>query len=204
MSAREYFERAAASWDEKIGDAGLAALRALLAGLGLPDGADVLDWGAGTGLLLPLIAELIGPHGSIVALDASAAMLHQAMSRCPVQDVRFVVADAAHTGLPAASFDAVLCIRAFPHFPDKAAALREAARLLRAGGLVAIVHAASRDEVNAGHARMGPAVAHDTLPSRLGMETLLREAGFAAISVLDEPGRYVATGHKALAGHRLQ
>jgi ubiquinone/menaquinone biosynthesis C-methylase UbiE len=196
MSAREYFDRAAADWDETVGDVGLAALRALLAGLGLPEGADVLDWGAGTGLLLPIIAELIGPHGSIVALDASAAMLHRAMSRCPVQDVRFVVADAAHTGLPSASFDAVLCIRAFPHFPDKAAALREAARLLRADGLVAIVHAASRDEVNAGHARMDPAVAHHTMPPRAAMETLLREADFVAIAVRDEPGRYTAVGRK--------
>src|SRR5256714_15692620 len=136
MSTRECFGRAGADWDETVGDVGLAALRALLAGLGLPEGADVLDWGAGTGLLLPIIAELIGPHGSIVALDASVAMLHQAMSRCPVQDVRFVVADAAHTGLPSASFDAVLCIRAFPHFPDKPAPLREAARLLHSDGLV--------------------------------------------------------------------
>jgi ubiquinone/menaquinone biosynthesis C-methylase UbiE len=197
MSAREYFERAAAGWDETVGDAGLATLRDVLVSLNLPDDADVLDWGAGTGLLLPIIAELIGPHGSIVALDASAAMLHQAMSRCPIQDVRFVVADAAHTGLPSASFDAVLCIRAFPHFPDKAAALREAARLLRADGLVAIVHAASRDEVNAGHARMDAAVAHDTLPPQAEMQTLLRKAGFVAISVRDEPGRYVARGRKA-------
>src|SRR3954451_23143455 len=171
MSAREYFERAAASWDEAVGDAGLATLRAVLASLNLPDGADVLDWGAGTGLLLPIIAEIIGPHGSIVALDASAAMLHQAMSRCPVQDVRFVVADAAHTGLPSASFDAVLCIRAFPHFPDKAAALRAAARLLRADGLGAIVHAEGGEEVKPGHARLDRSVAHHPLPPRAAMET---------------------------------
>ena len=123
--------------------------------------------------------------------------ISQAISRCPVQDVRFVVADAAHTGLPSASFDAILCIRAFPHFPDKAAALREAARLLRADGRVAIIHAASRDEVNAGHARLDPAVAHDTLPPKAEMETLLHEAGFVAIAVRDEPGRYVAVGRKA-------
>jgi ubiquinone/menaquinone biosynthesis C-methylase UbiE len=96
-----------------------------------------------------------------------------------------------------AAFAAILCIRAFPHLPDKAGALREAARLLRADGLVAIVHAASRDEVNAGHARMAAAVAHDTLPPQAEMETLLRAAGFVAISACDEPGRYVASGRKA-------
>lgn len=197
MSDESFFDHAATDWDERVGSAGLETLRALLAGLGLPQGADVLDWGAGTGALLLIIAELIGPHGSIVALDSSAPMLQRAMARNVVQDVRFVVADAAATGLAGASFDAVLCMRAFPHFPDKAAALREAARLLRPGGLLAIVHAASRAEVNAGHARMEAAVAHDMLPPHEAMQRLLRDAGFSAISLLDEPGRYLATGRVA-------
>jgi hypothetical protein len=34
------------------------------------------------------------------------------------------------------------------------------------------------------------------------METLLREAGFVAIAVRDEPGRYVASGRKALHQER--
>lgn len=197
MSAREFFDRAAAGWDTAVGEAGLATLRDLLAGLGLPEGGDVLDWGAGTGAMLPIIADLIGPHGSIVALDASAAMLDRAMARHLVQDVRFVVADAAATGLAAASFDAVLCVRAFPHFADKAAALREAARLLRPHGLLAIVHAASREEVNSGHARMDAAVAHDLLPPTPLLLDLLYAAGFVQIEILDEPGRYLATGRKA-------
>lgn len=197
MSSREYFDRAAADWDTRVGNAGLATLRALLSGLGLPDGADVLDWGAGTGALVPIIADLIGPHGSIVAVDNSPAMLEQAMARVPVQDVRFVVADAAQTGLAAASFDAVLCIRAFPHFPDKGAALREAARLLRPDGLLAIVHAASRAEVNAGHAHMGGVVAAHTLPADEEMEALLRDAGFTNVSIVNQPGRYLVRGHRA-------
>ena len=196
MGSRDFFDRAAAGWDARVGGAGLPSLRALLSGLGLPDGADVLDWGAGTGALVPIIADIIGPHGSIVAVDNSPAMLEQAMAHVPVQDVRFILADAADTGLAAASFDAVLCVRAFPHFPDKAAALREAARLLRAGGLLAIIHAASREEVNAGHARMGGPVAHDTLPPNAEMAALLRAAGFSGVSLLDEPGRYLVTGRK--------
>jgi len=194
MSSRDFFDRAASDWDARVGEAGLDTLGELLARLDLPDGADVLDWAAGTGALLPVIADLIGPHGSIVALDSSAAMLEKAMARSIVQDVRFVVADAAQTGLAAGSFDAVLCIRAFPHFADKPAALREAARLLRSGGILAIAHAASRDEVNAGHARMNAAVAGDVLPADEEVETMLRGAGFVDIMLLNEPGRYLATG----------
>lgn len=197
VSRQDFFEGAARGWDERAGDAGLTTLGELVSGLGLPEGADVLDWGAGTGTLLPIIADLIGPHGSIVALDSSPAMLERAMARALVQDVRFVVADAAATGLASASFDAVLCVRAFPHFRDKPAALREAARLLRPDGLLAIIHAASRDEVNAGHARMEAAVAHDMLPPSEAMRRLLRDAGFSVLNLLDEAGRYAATGRKA-------
>jgi len=69
--------------------------------------------------------------------------------------------------------------------------------LLREDGLIAVVHAASRDEVNAGHARTGAALARDVLPPGPEMERLLREAGFTQIALLDEPGRYLATGRVA-------
>src|SRR5690606_39954480 len=56
-----------------------------------------------------------------------------------VTNVTFAVADAEALPFPDASFDLVTCRVAPHHFPDVARFVREAVRVVRPGGLVAVI-----------------------------------------------------------------
>jgi ubiquinone/menaquinone biosynthesis C-methylase UbiE len=78
---------------------------------GLRRGMRFADFGCGVGLVTALLADLVGPDGHVVGLDASAAQLAQAREHMPAAgtNFRFVAASATDTGLPRASFDLVYC-----------------------------------------------------------------------------------------------
>lgn len=78
MQHRGYFNARAATWDGHITDETRARLRAIVAGLGIAPGSTVLDVGTGTGVLLPFLAEAVGPEGRVVAVDFAPAMLARA------------------------------------------------------------------------------------------------------------------------------
>ncbi len=94
----------------------------------------VLDMGCGTG------RSLVGLAGQVHAfgLDFSAGMLRQAHRLR--RDFRLVRASAPTPPLAAASFELVTSVMSFHHFPHKEQVIREAFRLLRPGGALAIVN----------------------------------------------------------------
>lgn len=175
--AQAYFAAHADDWDElrrlHSSDAAIeAALARALAGLPL---GRLLDIGTGTGRMAELFAES-AEH--IVALDRSLAMLRVARAKLqhlPAGRVELVQGD--FTGLPFAdaSFDTVLFHQVLHFAANPAAALTEAARVLRPGGRIAIVDFAAhqREELRErhAHARLGFADSQ--------MAELLEEAGFA-------------------------
>jgi SAM-dependent methyltransferase len=98
----------------------------------------IVDLACGDGFLLELVRELQGTDARLIGVDMSRAELDLAARRLG-PDVRLVEADAAETGIPSASQDAVLSHMAFMLMPDVAAVLAEIARILRPGGLFATV-----------------------------------------------------------------
>ena len=100
--------------------------RRVLLEAGLRRGMRVADFGCGVGLVTALLAELVGPEGHVVGLDASAAQLVQARKPMPAggTNVRFVEASATDSGLPPASFDLVYCRFLLIHLPEPERALR--------------------------------------------------------------------------------
>lgn len=97
-------------------------------------GLDVLDLGAGTGKLTE--AALAVPDVRITAVDPDPDMLAELSRRHPAIDVRVGPAEALP--LPDASVDAVLVGQAW-HWFDLAVAVPEIARVLRPGGVLAVI-----------------------------------------------------------------
>jgi SAM-dependent methyltransferase len=112
--------------------------RRVLLDAGLRPGMRVADLGCGVGLVTALLAELVGPGGQVVGLDASAAQLARARQRRPAGGaaVRFVEASATDTGLLPASFDLVYCRFLLLHLPEPERALHEMRRLLKPNGIL--------------------------------------------------------------------
>jgi SAM-dependent methyltransferase len=98
----------------------------------------VADVGCGVGLVTVLLAELVGPEGHVVGIDASAAQLAQAREHLPpgATNVRFIEASATDTGLPPGSFDLVYCRFLLIHLPEPERALREMGALLKPNGIL--------------------------------------------------------------------
>jgi SAM-dependent methyltransferase len=101
-------------------------------------GQDVVDLGTGTGTLARWFAQ----RGCrVIGIDPSAAMLAQAR-QLDVEagvEVDYRIATAEQTGLPDRSVDVVAAGQCW-HWFDRAAAAREATRVLRPDGRIVIAH----------------------------------------------------------------
>jgi arsenite methyltransferase len=119
---------------------GLALTRRLADVLRLTRGLRVVDVAAGPGTTARLLAAEYGV--TVDGVDLSESTVERARSATEAagltDQVRFHLGDAERLPLPDGSADAVVCECAFCTFPDKAAAAREFARVLRPGGRVGI------------------------------------------------------------------
>lgn len=112
--------------------------RLVLDGLGPLQEAAVLEVGCGLGMGGALALREYGP-ASVTGLDIHPEQLARARAAHPdVRGLRFVQGAAESVPLDDGSFDAVLSVEAAQHFPDLGAFAREAARVLRPAGRIAV------------------------------------------------------------------
>jgi ubiquinone/menaquinone biosynthesis C-methylase UbiE len=165
--------------------AGLAApRRRSLELLALRPGERVLLVGAGTGADLPHLP----PGVDALATDLTPAMLERARPRLRA-GIELAVMDGQRLDLPDASFDAVVLHLILAVIPDPAACLREAARVLRPGGRVAVFDKFLGRGRRAGLARRAANQVTRLLFSELNrvLEDLLDASGAPLEIVHDEP-----------------
>lgn len=106
---------------------------------GLQPGERVLDLACGTGIVARLAAKRVGPAGTIAGLDINPGMLAVARAAAPqAAAIAWHQAPADATALPDGAFDVVICQMGMQFFADKAAALREAHRVLAPGGRIVL------------------------------------------------------------------
>ena len=166
----------------------------------------VLDVGCGTGAVLALLHEKY-PDRRYVGLDLTPEMIEVARTKV-APGMEFVVGDAENLPFDEASFDAVLCSNSFHHYPNPAAFLAGALRVLRPGGRLILRDYTSSDPVvwlmNHVELPLARLVGHGDvrvlrqrefveLAQAAGFEVLVMEAqkGFRAHLVARRP-RYVA------------
>lgn len=110
-------------------------------GADLNVGEVVLDLGSGGGLDVFRAAQQVGPDGFVYGLDMTEEMLELARinaKKIGVENVEFLNGDIEEIPLPDRSVDVIISNCVVNLTPDKREAIREAWRVLRPGGRLAI------------------------------------------------------------------
>jgi ubiquinone/menaquinone biosynthesis C-methylase UbiE len=196
---RDYFNRMAAAWDTTAAENNTAKLTAMVARLDIPPGATVMDAGTGTGILIPLLLEKITPAGHLFALDFADEMVRIARGKGFPGHIDYLVAPITAVPLPEAVLDVVVCYSCFPHFHDKAGALREMNRLLKKGGTLYICHTSGRAAINRLHHGIA-ILSEDRLPDSDEMRRLLAAGGFCDVVIRDDDESYELRARKNVSG----
>jgi ubiquinone/menaquinone biosynthesis C-methylase UbiE len=159
------------------------AFRSLATAAGARQGDRILDVGCGTGFLVRLLADMVGPNAMVLGVDAAPEMVAHAAARSrSLANCRFEVGSASALAYPDRGFDLVMSSLTLHHLApeDQLPAIKEMRRVLRPGGrlLVAEFQAPTGHGWNlllgpSGLAAMGHAVPH--------LESLIVAAGFVAI-----------------------
>jgi ubiquinone/menaquinone biosynthesis C-methylase UbiE len=163
----------------------------------LRPGETVVDLGSGAGFDCFLAGQQVGPEGRVIGVDMTHEMLAKARDnavKVGAGNVEFRLGEIEHLPVPS---DVVMSNCVINLVPDKAQVYREAFRVLKPGGRLAI-----SDVVNI--APLSPELAGD--PSLLcgcvagavpaaQVEAWLREAGFVDVQVAVKPesGELIAT-----------
>jgi SAM-dependent methyltransferase len=175
------WEHAATGWGkhaERMREFGMPVSSWMIEHAGLQPGHRVLELAAGPGDTGFLAAELIRPGGVLLSTDGTESMLEVARARATelgIENVEFKRIELEWIDLDTASVDAVLCKWGLMFTIDPEAALREARRVLRPGGRIAL---AAWDEPEAN--------AWATIPTRA-----LVELGHMAPPDPDAPGMFI-------------
>jgi SAM-dependent methyltransferase len=111
----------------------------LLRRINPPSGGRALDLGCGPAGTIELLAECVGPSGSVTAVDidpAHVAMARQLVKERGLANVEVLEADARHTGLPSGSFDVVHTRLLLVNIASPEEVVAEMVRVAKPGGWV--------------------------------------------------------------------
>ena len=166
----------------------------LLREVRIPLGAICLDLATGLGWANAGLARR-APSAKVVALDYDGTILPRTRdylsSHVAAASTAVCRADAKRLPFRHATFDLVLCLYGFHHCRGYLDALREAARVLKRDGTLALIDSVRKStKPPGGH--------HGTeVPTSEGLQRLLSEAGFRPVSPRVSMGRAKVVVHKA-------
>ncbi|MEU0385176.1 class I SAM-dependent methyltransferase [Streptomyces chartreusis] len=185
---QEFFTARAADWDSRFPDDG-PAYAAAVAELGLRAGDRVLDAGCGTGRAMPPLRAAVGPSGVVLGADLTPAMLREAVRAGRDREGALLLTDVAALPLRSHALDAVFGAGLISHLASPAENLRELARVVRPGGVLALFHPIGRAALAARHGRP---LTPDDLRAEPNLRPLLAGSGWRLTSYVDEESRFLA------------
>ncbi|WP_285565535.1 methyltransferase domain-containing protein [Streptomyces sp. RTGN2] len=190
---QEFFTARAADWDTRFPADG-PAFDAAVAALGLRPGDAVLDAGCGTGRAMPALRAAVGPRGTVLGADLTAAMLESAARAGRGGSGLLLQADAARLPLRSRSLDAVFAAGLISHLSRPGPDLAELARVVRPGGALALFHPIGRASLAARHGRR---LTDDDLRAEPRLRPLLARSGWHLTLYADEDTRFLALAERA-------
>jgi ubiquinone/menaquinone biosynthesis C-methylase UbiE len=113
----------------------------LFAQIGVPVGARVVEIGCGPHGCLDLLAERVGPSGSVVGVESNqdaVDLARKLMNERRLTNVEVLCRDARATALPRAAFDLATARLVLITAPEPQQIIAEAVALLRPGGWIAL------------------------------------------------------------------
>ncbi|MGW6360070.1 class I SAM-dependent methyltransferase [Streptomyces sp. NPDC055092] len=189
---QEFFSARAAQWDTRFPDDG-PRFEAAVAELGLRAGDRVLDAGCGTGRALPALRDAVGPSGAVLGVDLTPAMLEAAVRAGRDRAGTLLLADVTRLPVRSESLDAVFGSGLVAHLPEPQENLRELARVVRPGGLLALFHPIGRAALAA---RQGRELTPDDLRAEPNLRSLLAGSGWRMTSYVDEDACFLALAER--------
>ncbi|WP_256295960.1 arsenite methyltransferase [Haloarchaeobius salinus] len=154
----------------------------------LDAGDTVLDLGSGGGFDCFLAAREVGPDGHVVGVDMTPEMVETARDNVAANDttnVEFRLGEIEHLPVADASVDVVISNCVVNLSPDKPQVLREAYRVLRPGGRVAISDVVLTADLP-GDLRVDPESVAGCVGGAASipeLESMLTEAGFVDVAI---------------------
>jgi len=158
----------------------------------LRTGETVLDLGSGAGFDCFLAAKRVGRTGRVIGVDMTPEMVTKARAnarRVGAANVEFRLGEIEHLPVPDATVDVILSNCVINLSPDKAAVFRDAFRVLKPGGRLAIsdviaVRAMPRELAESVEALTGCVAGSATSDV---LRALLTEAGFETVKIEPRP-----------------
>lgn len=158
----------------------------------LSSGETVLDLGSGAGFDCFLAAKRVGRVGRVIGVDMTPEMVTKARAnarRMNATNVEFRLGEIEHLPVPDATVDVILSNCVINLSPDKAAVFREAYRVLKPGGRLAISDVVALNQMPRELAESVEALTGciaGSAPIEL-LRALLAEAGFDAVKIEPRP-----------------